>query len=300
MSTEANILSQLSHVLEAQVDEAQRFVVAIRNSSHRHVTGTLWQSQAVIASEQTMGGREEYEIVTAQGDATKARIVGRDPGTNLLLLRPERALGSQDRTCGAARTGALALALGADVHGVATARLGIVNALSSQWYSRAGGRIEQRIALDIRLGRTEEGGPVFDANGSLLGMSTLGPPGEVLVIPCATIERIVPQLLRDGRVTRGWLGLGLQPVAVPDSLRDAAGQTTGMMAISIVEGGPGATAGVTAGDILLTVNGASVRGIRQLAAQLDDESVGKRVELRLIRGGEVLALEALVAARPKS
>lgn len=300
MSTEANILSQLSHVLEAQVAEAQRFVVAIRNSSHQHVTGTLWQSQAVIASEQTMGGREEYEIVTAQGDATKARIVGRDPGTNLLLLRPERALGSQDRTCGAARTGALALALGADVHGVATARLGIVNALSSQWYSRAGGRIEQRIALDIRLGRTEEGGPVFDANGSLLGMSTLGPPGEVLVIPCATIERIVPQLLRDGRVTRGWLGLGLQPVAVPDSLRDAAGQTTGMMAISIVEGGPGATAGVTAGDILLTVNGASVRGIRQLAAQLDDESVGKRVELRLIRGGEVLALEALVAARPKS
>src|SRR6185295_16364267 len=116
-------------------------------------------------------------------------------------------------TPGLARVGSLAIALGANVHGSTTARLGTVNAVGPQWYSRAGGRIEQRIALDIRLGRTEEGGPVLDAEGGLLGMSTLGPPGVVLVIPAATLDRVVPQLLNDGQVARGWLGLGLQPVS---------------------------------------------------------------------------------------
>ena len=151
---------------------------------------------------------------------------------------------------------------------------------------------------EYQLGRTEEGGAVLDASGALLGMSTLGPPGEVLAIPYATIERIVLQLLRDGRVTRGWLGVGLRPVAVPDALRDAAGQAVGMMVMSIVEAGPADSAGVLAGDILLTVNGASARAMRRLAAQLDEASVGGKADLRLIRGGAVLSVEASITARP--
>jgi S1-C subfamily serine protease len=185
------------------------------------------------------------------------------------------------------------------VDGAPTARLGLINSVGPQWYSRAGGRIEQRIALDIRLGRTEEGGPVLDADGALLGMSTLGPPGVVLVIPVATLDRVVPQLLSDGQVARGWLGLGLQPVSIPDPLRAAAGETAGMMVMSIVADGPAAKAGVKAGDILLTIDGASVRSARRLAAQLDDTSVGKQVALRLIRGGEVIAVEAAVRTRPR-
>jgi S1-C subfamily serine protease len=162
-----------------------------------------------------------------------------------------------------------------------------------------GGRIEQRIALDIRLRRTEEGGPVLDAQGALLGMSTLGPPGVVLVIPVATLERVVPQLLNDGQVPRGWLGLGLQPVAVPEPLRAEAGETMGMMVMSIAEAGPGAVADVKAGDILLTIDGAPMRGLRRVIAQLDDASVGRTVALRLIRGGEVLTLSVLITARPR-
>jgi S1-C subfamily serine protease len=130
-------------------------------------------------------------------------------------------------------------------------------------------------------------------------MSTLGPPGVVLVIPVATLERVVPHLLSDGQAPRGWLGLGLQPVAVPEPLRDDAGETTGMMVMSIATGGPGAVAGVKAGDILLTIDGASMRGLRRVIAQLDDASVGRTVALRLIRGGEVLTLNVLITARPR-
>ena len=296
---EASVPAQVSNAWIAQVAQSAQLVVAIRNASHRHVTGLLWQPDVVVASEQAIGEREEYEVITAQGLATQARIAGRDPGTNLLMLRLDSPLPSMEILRADARTGALVLALGADVDGATTARSGIVSSVGQQWYSRLGGRIEQRIALDIRLGRTEEGGAVIDASGGLLGMSTLGPSGQVLAIPYATIERIVPQLLRDGRVPRGWLGLGLQPIEVPEVLRDAAGQGTGMIVMSVAEGGPGANAGATVGDILLTVDDTPARQLRRLAGKLDADSIGKTMQLRLIRAGEVLALEAVIAARPK-
>jgi S1-C subfamily serine protease len=298
MSIEANPIGRLAQAIESQVAAAHGLAVAVRNSAHRHVSAMLWQG-AVVTSEQAVGDRDEYEVVTVSGATAKARIAGRDPGTNLLALRPETALEAHDASRGTARVGGLALAIGATVDGAPTARLGLVNAVGPQWYSRAGGRIEQRVALDIRLGRTEEGGPVLDADGAVLGMSTLGPPGVVLLIPVATLDRVVPQLLNDGQVARGWLGLGLQPVSIPDPLREVAGETTGMMVMSIAAGGPGAVAGVTAGDILLTIDAASMRGMRRLMAQLDDASVGRTVQLRLIRGGEVLTLNVLITARPR-
>jgi S1-C subfamily serine protease len=298
MATE-NPLSDLSRALQTQVAAARDLAVAVRNSSRRHVSATLWQSDVVVTSEQAIGDRDEYEVITASGATSVARIAGRDIGTNVLVLRTDSPLAAVAAPRSAAAVGTLALALAADAEGGTTARLGLVSSVGSQWYSRAGGRIEQRIALDIRLGRTEEGGPVLDSEGGLLGMSTLGPPGVVLAIPAATLDRIVPQLLRDGHVARGWLGLGLQPVAIPDPLRAAAGQTTGMMVMSIAENGPGAVAGVKAGDILLTIDGTSMRGVRRVIAGLDDTSVGKTAELRLIRGGEVSALNVVITARPR-
>ena len=278
---------------------ARDLAVAVRNQSHRHVSAMLWQADTVVTSEQAIGDRDEYEVVTASGATATARIAGRDAGTNVLVLRTETSLAAPTAPRATAAVGSLALALAADADGGTTARLGLVSSVGPQWYSRAGGRIEQRVALDIRLGRTEEGGPVLDADGGLLGMSTLGPPGVVLVIPAATLDRVVPQLLREGQVARGWLGLGLQPVAIPEPLRAAAGQSTGMMVMSIAEGGPGAVAGVTAGDILLTIDGTSMRGLRRVIGRLDDTSVGRTVELRLIRGGEVSTRNLLITARPR-
>jgi S1-C subfamily serine protease len=294
-----NRLSDVSQAIESQVAAAHGLAVAVRNASHRHVSALLWQADAVVTSEQAVGNRDEYEVVTPTGAAVTARIAGRDPGTNLLVLRTDAPLAAPTVPRGTARVGSLALALGADAAGAPIARLGLVSSVGSQWYSRAGGRLEQRIALDIRLRRTEEGGPVLDAAGALLGMSTLGPPGVVLVIPVATLERVVPRLLSDGQVPRGWLGLGLQPVAVPESLREAAGETMGMMVMSIAADGPGDVAGVKAGDILLTIDGASMRGLRRIIAQLDDESVGKTLALRLIRGGEVVTSNLVVTARTR-
>jgi S1-C subfamily serine protease len=147
------------------------------------------------------------------------------------------------------------------------------------------------------LARREEGGPVFDAAGRCLGMSTFGPRGRVIAIPTATIERVVPQLAKDGRVARGWLGVALQAVAVPDALRESADQSSGLMVMSVVENGPAAQAGILAGDIILSVDGTAAHRFRRLARHFGADSIGRKAELRLIRSGAVMTVQTTIAER---
>jgi S1-C subfamily serine protease len=298
MNLEPNPLQLYSQAIESIVAAAKTRVVAIRNAAHRHVTGFVWQPDVVVASEQAIGERDEYEIVGADGHSSRARIIGRDSGTNILVLRLGEPIDVSPYSPASPGIGALALALAANADGTPAVRIGGVRSVGNRWFSRAGGRIEQRITLDIRLHRTEEGGPVVDAAGALIGMSTLGRPGEVLAIPTATLTRVLPQLVANGRVARGWLGVALQPIAVPDALVDQAGQRIAMMVMSVAEQGPAAEAGVTAGDLLLTVDGIALHGMRQLAARLSEENIGQSVEVRLIRGGHIAKLQARIGTRP--
>ena len=291
-----DLLEQFSDALAARTASVQGAIVAIRTSEGRHLTGALWQPDAVVASEQSLPRRDEYELVVAGGAVVKAKPAGRDPGTNVALLRVERAVKSPDLGNAEAKAGELALAFGADGAGGVSARLGLVNVAGPEWTSQAGGRIDRYLALDIRLSRAEEGGIVLDASGKRLGFTTFGPRGRVLVIPSASVERVLPTLLKEGRLARGWLGVGLQPVAVPDALQQQAGQQNGAMVMSIAADGPGAKAGIVAGDIVLSVNG--VRGLRRMAAELAAAGLGREAELRLIRGGAVLSLKATIEARP--
>jgi S1-C subfamily serine protease len=225
------------------------------------------------------------------------KIAGRDPATNIALLKLAAPIAAPSLSSGEARTATLALAIGADGTGGTSARLGLVNLAGPEWHSSRGGLIDRRIVLDLGLARREEGGPVFDAAGGYLGMSTFGPRGQVIVIPTATIERIAPLLAKDGRIARGWLGLALQAVAVPDALRETADQSSGMMVMSVVEGGPAAQAGIVAGDIILSVDGTSTHRLRKIARHFGADSIGRKAELRLIRGGKVIAVEATIAER---
>ena len=221
-----------------------------------------------------------------------ARFAGRDPATNIAILRPAEPIAAPSIAAGEAHTGAVALAIGADGTGGASARLGLVNLAGAEWHSSRGGLIDRRIVLDLRLARREEGGPVFDAAGACLGMSTFGPRGQVIAIPTATIERIVPLLLKDGRIARGWLGVALQAVAVPDALRETAGQSSGLMVMSVVEDGPAAQARIVAGDIILSVDGTSTHRLRKIARHFGSDSIGRKADLRLIRSGAVITVQS--------
>ena len=300
MSDQSDLLTQLSTALAKRVTAAKTAVVAIRLPAGRHLTGTLWRSDVIVTSDQSLTKRDEFEVVTAGGSTANAKVAGRDPGTNLAVLKLSQPVSSDSVIPGESQVGALVLAIGADANGGTSARMGVVNAIGPEWYSSHGGRIDQRIVLDIDLGRSEEGGPIFDAAGGLLGMSTFGPRRRVLVIPAATIERVVPPLLRDGRIARGWLGVALQPVAVPEALNDAAGQSSGLMVMSLTDGGPAATAGIVAGDIILSVDSASTRRMRNITARLGADSIGRKVDLRFIRSGAVTSRQTTITERPSS
>jgi S1-C subfamily serine protease len=298
MTDHAELVAHVSHALAARAKAAANAVVAIRLDRGRHLTGMVWRDGIAVTSEQSLPRHDEFEMVTADGAVQTAMVAGRDPSTNIAVLRPAVPIAPPSITAGEALTGAVALAIGASGTGQTSARFGIVNLAGAEWHSSRGGLIDRRIVLDLRLGRREEGGPVFDADGACLGMSTFGPRDQVIVIPTATIDRIAPRLLKDGRMARGWLGVALQAVAVPDALRETAEQSSGLMVMSVVADGPAAQARIVAGDIILSIDGTSTQRWRKIARCFGADSIGRKVELRLIRGGAVISVPATIAERP--
>lgn len=297
MSFSPDALTELSAAISARAEVAKNIVAAVRFSEDRHLTGMIWQSDVVVVSEQSLPRKDEFELVLPGGSVLAAKLAGRDASTNIAILKTSGPMAAPAFTAAEAKVGTIALALGADGAGSASARLGLVNLVGGEWHSRRGGLIDRRIILDIELAPREEGGPVFDAAGGCLGMSTFGPRGQVLVIPHATLARVVPQLVKEGHVARGWLGVALHAVAVPDALRESADQNSGMMVMSVVENGPAAQAGIVAGDIILSVDGIAAQRFRKLARYFGSDSIGRKADVRLIRGGAVVTVQTTIAER---
>jgi S1-C subfamily serine protease len=292
-----NPLINLSEALAERVRLARPLVAGIAVPGHRMRSGTVWRKDVVVASEQRFPDAGDAQVTLADGSAFTARVAGRDPGTNVIALQLDGALDPAPLAAGEPQPGCLALALAADDSGIAV-RLGIINSVGPSWHSRAGGRIDRRITLDVRITPREEGGPVLEPAGGLLGISTLGPRGRVLVIPASTVEAVLDPLLSKGRVERGWLGLALQPVLVPEALQAEAGQSQGLMVMSVSKDGPAARANLHAGDILVKIAGESVTRPMAVPQYLGPASVGKEVELHLIRVDRSFSTAVTVGVRP--
>jgi S1-C subfamily serine protease len=291
-----DVLEQFSDALADRLAEAATFTVAIR-TGRRDRSGVLWRDDVVVTSEQVLPEGPDFVVVRG-GVEMPARLAGRDPGTNVAVLRLAQGLGSsRPETSGPPRAGSLALVVGADGAGAPTGRLGMVHAVGPEWHSMAGGRIDTLVRLDSRLG-ADEGGPVLTVGGRLIGMSTAGPRRRALVIPAATVDRVLEPLLRDGRLGRGWLGVGLQHVLVPQSMREAAGRDSGMMVVALVPGAPAEAAGVLPGDIILEVDGRRTGRPRGLAAALAPERIGQPATLKLLRAGTVELVTLTIGTHP--
>lgn len=290
-------LAQFSDDLAALVARGGRNVVAITLPHHRPLSAILWRPGVAVTSEQVLAEGEDYAAVLPGGKTVTAKLAGRDPGTNVAAFTLEHDAAPLARAPATA-VGALAMLLGADGAGGPTARLGMVRRLGPAWQSLAGGKIDQLIVLDARLRPDTEGGPVLDARGGLIGLSTSGPRRRALVIPATTVDRVLDPLLKDGRIARGWLGVGVQPVRLPESLEATAGQRVGLMIASLAKGGPAEQAGLLPGDILLTLDGEAAFHARGLMRLLGPERVGKPLPLRLLRAGSVQEMSVTVAARP--
>ena len=225
------------------------------------------------------------------GEEVAARIVGRDPGTAVALLKVERSdLRPVAMAAAIPSPGALVLAIGAE-GGAPTAALGLVSVSRGPWQSMRGGEIDARVELDARLRATAEGGLAVNAAGQAFGMTVFGPRRRVLVIPSVTIGRVAAKLETHGRIARGYLGLALRPVTVE-------GGGSGIMVMSVDPNGPGAAADIHQGDVLVSWDGKPVSKLQPLLRSLGPDSVGRLLALELRRGGRPHQAKLKIAERP--
>ena len=294
-------LAAFSDHLADLVAGAASSVVVVHGRGRTAASGFVWRPGHVITADEALETAEVLAVTLPDGRRLDATLLGRDPTTDVALLKVDDADAPALPLDGAAdpRPGHLVLAVGRR-EGEPAAHWGIVQVAGGPWRSQRGGRIDRLLRLDLRLDPRSEGGVVLDTRGSAMGMAVYGPRRTVLAIPAATIERVANQLSRSGRIARGYAGLGLQPVRLDEatarSLDLPEGQ--GLIVVDVDPNGPGRRAGVLQGDIVAKWDGEPVRGMRELSARLGPDSVGRSVAITVIRAGQPTMLNLSVAERP--
>ncbi|MCA1377561.1 MULTISPECIES: S1C family serine protease [unclassified Bradyrhizobium] len=287
--TDLSPLSSLSSALADIVARTAPSVVSVH--SHRaRATGFVWRSGLILTADEALADEGEVEISLADGRRVAATIAGRDHTTDIALLRTEAAVAPVKLAATVPPLGALSVVV-ATSRETPSAALGMVSASGKSWRSLRGGDIDARIELDVRLRGSQQGGLALDASGEAFGMAVLG-PRRVLVIPTATIERVAPQLEARGRIARGYLGLGLQPVQLDDGI--------GAMVMNVDKAGPSAAAGIRQGDVIVAVDGQKLSGVRALSRTLGPASVGAVVDVAVHRSGEPVSFKVTVGERPEA
>jgi S1-C subfamily serine protease len=294
---------QLSHHFASIVAAASRSVVAVHGRGRAPSSGIIWQPGLVVSAEETVERDAEVALTLPDGSRVEATLAGRDPSTDIAVLRFAAASAdaatplAADAVASDVRPGHLAMAVGR-VDGDVLAALGIVSLAGPAWRSSAGGLIDARLRIDARLPIAAEGGALVAADGALIGMSVFGPRRSVLAIPVATIERTVQAIKDRGHIARGYLGVALQRVPIPAG--DGAEARRAAMVVSLDPAGPAKTAGILQGDIIVAFGGAPVTGLRSLYQRLGPDTVGQRLSVELIRAGVRATVDVTVAARPRN
>ena len=297
-----NSLVEFSNELADAVERAGNSVIALLDGGREGVSGTVWHDGVAITAEHTIRGRDEVTILLPSGTKSKARVTGRDHGTDIAILELPAGLDSasiadESQT----RVGEIVLAVGRrEAEGIA-ATYGMISAIGGPWRTWQGARVDRWLRLDLNPFTGFSGGPIVNARGEAVGMATSGPRRSAVTIPASTVNRVVDQLVQRGRIAHGYIGVGIQPVAFPESARQSLGigAETGLLVVAVAPGGPAEQSGVLLGDIIVMIEGSLIRGMESLQPALDGENIGKPISLDVVRGGQLVKLSVRVGEKPK-
>jgi S1-C subfamily serine protease len=284
-------LIDLSNGFANAVERAGKSVVSVNEAGQAGVSGTVWRDGLIVTAEHTIRDQHELTIELATGASSSATVIGRDPSTDIALLRLKDPIPATAEFADATqlRVGQFVLAVARRGSQRLAASHGIIGALGGAWRTWRGGRIDQSFRLDLLPFTGFSGGPLVDVQGKVIGINTSGPRRSVLTVPTATVNRVVDQLLAKGHIVRGFIGAALQPVKLPNA--------RGLLAIMVEPGGPAEKGGMMVGDILLALGEKPVADTADLQAGLDPEQVGKTLKVRVLRGGQIQDLALTVAER---
>jgi S1-C subfamily serine protease len=282
------------------VERTVSSIVAVHGGGRWSASGIHWRSGVIVTAEEVLERDEDIKVTLPGGRSVEASLAGRDPTTDVAVLRfrPD-GLPIATTADASLRPGQFVLAIG-NHEGVPLASFGLVAVVKGAWHSLRGGTIDSLIRLDLALSPAAEGGAVVDVQGRVVGMAVLGPRRRALAIPTSTIDRVVDQLLAKGHVFRGYLGAGLQSVRLgrPSTGAQPSSSGRGILIASIDPDGPAARAGLLVGDIVTTWNAKPVDRVREVMRLLGSDSIGNTVDLGLLRGGAATTLKVVIGERP--
>jgi S1-C subfamily serine protease len=289
-----NELAALSNQLAGAVEKSGKAVVAVHARPRFGSSGVFWRPGIIVTAEHTIRREEEITVTLPDGSNAPATLAGSDPGTDVAVLKVEG--GSHQPLAKAAADpvpGHVILAIARSEDSGVNATMGIVSAVSGSWRTWRGGRLDRYIRLDLTLYPNSSGGVVVNTAGEALGIatSTLSRIAGV-AIPATTVDRVVDEILARGSVSRGYLGVGLQPVELPDG-------HTGLIVLSLEPEGPAAKSGVLIGDILISLGGAGVGDTEDIQSTLEKYLVGQSVEAAFLRGGTSRNAAIVIGERPR-
>ncbi len=298
-------LESFSTDLAAAAERAGRSVVAVHARRRIPASGVVWRPGVIVATHHTVHKDADVRVTLADGAQTRAAVAGRDPGTDLAVLRYDQELGAPaDVAREPVRVGQFALALGRPGDAV-TAAFGVVSAVGPSWRTWHGGEIDQFVRLDLAVYDGFSGGPLVDAAGRVLGINTSAlARAAAVTVPAVTVDRVVDQLLAGGRVRRGFLGIGTQPVRLPEGIRarladtPAGAQGVALMIVAVEPGAPADQAGLLLGDVLLALGGRPTADVDDVLAALGGDAVGRALDAQVLRAGEVRTVTVTVGEAP--
>lgn len=283
-------LQNLSNAMAGLVEAAGPSIVRVEARGRVPASGVVWSSDGIIVTAHHIVERDDnIQIGLADGNTVNATLIGRDPNTDLAVLKAEASGLTPAIWVDATdlRVGHLMLALGRPGKTV-QATLGIVSALGGAWRTPAGGDIDHYLQTDVVMYPGFSGGPLLDASGRVAGINSSAlMRGVSMTVPAATVKKAVETILAHGRMPRGYLGVGIQPVRLPDALQPQLSQETGLMLMSVEANSPAAQGGLLQGDVLVTLDGQAVRHVDELQTLLSSDRAGKPIPVRIVRGGQV-------------
>ena len=299
-----SIWETISNELAAAAEKVGSSVVAVHARRWMPTSGIEWKKGVVVTVHHGVQRDEDIKVLLDGGRAVSAKLAGRDPSTDLAVLRIEE-VSSGARPLGdstSLRLGHLVLALGRTRRGDLVASSGIIGGISGEWRNRHGGQLDQHIRLDLALYPGFSGGPLLNARGEVVGVNTRGlGHGRAVTLPVATVNRVVEELLEKGHIARPYLGIAMPPVEVPENMRSKLPAETrvGLLAIDVENGGPAGKAGVLLGDVLFEVGGKTVEHVDAIQDSLAAAQIGDVLQIRLIRAGEIKAVSVALGERTR-